>query len=94
MPCPSHVNIPGCFAAYNTSYAIGYLPGLKQYVMNIGATSEQMSGPGLCVACGRCEEHCPQKIPVIDALKKLRRRLEPFWMHWGVTLFRKMIRGQ
>jgi predicted aldo/keto reductase-like oxidoreductase len=91
MPCPSHVNIPGCFAAYNASYAIGYITGLKTYIMNAGITSDAMSGPSLCVACGACERHCPQKIPVIESLKAARRRLEPFWFRLGVTLVRAFL---
>lgn len=91
MPCPSNVNIPGCFAAYNTSYTIGYLTGVKTYIMNTGITSDKMSGPSLCTACGSCERHCPQNIPVIASLKAARGRLEPFWFRLGVTLVRAFL---
>ncbi|MDR1429887.1 MAG: aldo/keto reductase [Spirochaetaceae bacterium] len=91
MPCPANVNIPGCFAAYNTSYAIGYITGLKAYMMNAGVISDKMSGPSLCAACGRCERHCPQNIPVIESLKAVRRRLEPFWFRLGISLVRTVL---
>ena len=31
MPCPQGINIPGCFAAYNASFAYGRWTGLYQY---------------------------------------------------------------
>jgi predicted aldo/keto reductase-like oxidoreductase len=91
MPCPANVNIPGCFAAYNVSYAMGYITGVKTYTMNTGVTSDKQGGASLCVSCGRCERHCPQKIPIRESLKAVRRRLEPFWFRLGVALVRKAL---
>ena len=31
MPCPQGINIPGCFSAYNASFAHGWFTGLSQY---------------------------------------------------------------
>jgi len=80
MPCPQGVNIPGCFSTYNTSYLMGWYTGLKQHVTGSGITSTKSSGPSGCVACGACEKHCPQKIPIIKGLAQVRKRLEPFWV--------------
>ena len=80
MPCPRGVNIPGCFAAYNASFAIGYVDGMKQFVTSTALTSERSSGPGLCVKCGKCESHCPQRLPIIESLGAVRRRMEPLWL--------------
>jgi predicted aldo/keto reductase-like oxidoreductase len=77
MPCPRHVNIPGCFAAYNTSFALGWIQGMQQYATSATLTSDQTSGPGLCVKCGKCESHCPQHIPIIKSLAAVRKRMEP-----------------
>jgi predicted aldo/keto reductase-like oxidoreductase len=77
MPCPQHVNIPGCFAAYNTSFALGWIQGMQQYATSATLTSDQTSGPGLCVKCGKCESHCPQHIPIIKSLAAVRKRMEP-----------------
>jgi predicted aldo/keto reductase-like oxidoreductase len=88
MPCPSHVNIPGCFAAYNLSFTMGFVTGLKHYVMSAGLTSDQTSRASLCTGCGRCERHCPQKLSVAGSLKLVRRRFEPFWIRWGIGAFR------
>ncbi|MDR0599846.1 MAG: aldo/keto reductase [Treponema sp.] len=77
MPCPREVNIPGCFAAYNTSYAIGWITGMQQYMTSAAFTSARSFGPGNCAACGACEGHCPQKIPIAAALRAVRKRMEP-----------------
>jgi len=80
MPCPRGVNIPGCFAAYNTIYSMGYVAGMHQFVTSTGLTSERSSSPSLCVKCGVCESHCPQKLPIIEHLGQVRRRMEPFFV--------------
>jgi predicted aldo/keto reductase-like oxidoreductase len=80
MPCPRGVNIPGCFAAYNASYAIGFVAGMQQFITSTALTSERSGSPGLCVKCGKCESHCPQHLPVIKSLEQVRRRMEPFWL--------------
>jgi predicted aldo/keto reductase-like oxidoreductase len=79
MPCPKGVNIPGSFAAYNVSYSIGYVEGMKQFVTSTALTSEQSSSPGLCVKCGICEKHCPQHLTIIKNLEQVRKRMEPLW---------------
>jgi predicted aldo/keto reductase-like oxidoreductase len=91
MPCPRHVNIPGCFAAYNTSYAIGYAQGIQQYSTSTAVTSEQTGNAGLCVKCGACEQRCPQRIPIIRSLELVRRRMEPFWYRWAVAAVRNFL---
>jgi predicted aldo/keto reductase-like oxidoreductase len=80
MPCPRGVNIPGCFAAYNTMYAMGYVAGMQQFVTSTALTSERSSSPSLCVKCGKCEAHCPQHLEIIRSLDDVRRRMEPFWL--------------
>ena len=78
IPCPKGVNIPGCFAAYNTSYVLGWGIGIKQYTMNTGIVSAKSYSPLNCIGCGKCEAHCPQKIPIIASLKLVQRRFEFF----------------
>jgi predicted aldo/keto reductase-like oxidoreductase len=82
MPCPKGVNIPGCFAAYNTSFSIGYVAGMQQFITSTGLTAERSASPSLCVKCGKCESHCPQHLPIIKNLGSVRRRMEPFWLQF------------
>lgn len=78
MPCPKGVNIPGCFAAYNTSYAIGRSAGIQQYFMSTGALTRSGAASN-CIKCGKCEKHCPQSIPIRNSLDDVIKRVEPVW---------------
>jgi predicted aldo/keto reductase-like oxidoreductase len=91
MPCPRHVNIPGCFAAYNTSFALGWLQGMQQYATSAALTAEQTGRPGLCVKCGECESRCPQRIPVIKSLEAVRRRMEPLPVRGALRIIRSVL---
>jgi predicted aldo/keto reductase-like oxidoreductase len=31
-----------------------------------------------CIRCGKCEQHCPQSIPIRDKLREADRALRPF----------------
>lgn len=77
MPCPHGVNIPGCFAAYNASYAHSWFTGMQQYFT---ASAIRTGAPRLasnCVGCGACARHCPQQIDIPVRLADVRRRLQP-----------------
>lgn len=75
QPCPRGVDIPTCFAAYNTSYSDGLFNGMREYMM-CTTLRKVRSNAGLCVKCGRCEQHCPQHIPIRDMLDGVKKRLE------------------
>lgn len=62
MPCPHGVNIPACFTAYNTRYAINKGQANLQYCMST-LLNDKPSYASLCKKCGKCEKHCPQNIP-------------------------------
>jgi predicted aldo/keto reductase-like oxidoreductase len=88
MPCPKGVNIPGAFSAYNASYSMGWYVAAKAHVTSIGVTAVKTGSVWNCVKCGKCEGHCPQKLPIIKSLQAARRRLEPFWLHGIIGAFR------
>jgi predicted aldo/keto reductase-like oxidoreductase len=92
MPCPRHVNIPGAFAAYNTSFLMNWFVGIQQYGTSITLTSEILSSPSRCVKCGKCEAHCPQHLPIIKNLGKVRRRLEPLPFRLIIAAARAVLR--
>ena len=87
-PCPFGVNIPDCFSSYNMSYTLKMFAALKKYVMATAALTSKKGTAGTCTRCGKCEEHCPQSIPIRDSLKLVARRLEPFWFKAGISLAR------
>ena len=75
QPCPRGVDIPTCFAAYNVSYSDGLINGMREYMM-CTTLRKVRSNAGLCVKCGKCEQHCPQHIPIREKLDDVKKRLE------------------
>ncbi|MDR0597091.1 MAG: aldo/keto reductase [Treponema sp.] len=92
MPCPRGINIPGCFAAYNTSFAQGFVTGMQQFITGTAAVGRNPHSPRLCVQCGACEKHCPQHLPIRRALKKVAARMEPLPIRVGLSLARNFFR--
>lgn len=76
LPCPKGVNIPMCFAAYNTSFAHGWYQGMHQYITASGAMVDDAHFASDCVRCGACLEKCPQHIQIPDELTSVKRRLQ------------------
>ena len=84
MPCPQGINIPGCFSAYNASFAHGWFAGLSQYFT---ASALRTSAPKLvsnCVRCGACARHCPQHIDIPARLDEVGRRFQPGPVGWAL----------
>ena len=75
MPCPTGADIPGTFAAYNRMTSDGYWKALTEYFMITGVRKDY-TGPGNCIGCGKCEQHCPQHLPIRQELKNARKALE------------------
>jgi len=93
LPCPKGINIPACLTAYNTSYAQGFITGITLYATSTAIVRKNPTTPRICNQCGNCEKHCPQNIPIRDALKKVSKRMEPLPLRAGFALVRKIISG-
>ncbi len=76
MPCPQGVDIPGAFRCYNEMYTEKKSTGRHEF-MQVIALRKDPAFPSRCVACGRCESHCPQHIPIITKLKEADKALRP-----------------
>ncbi len=77
MPCPFKVDIPQTFTDYNSKYFFGNgMMSKVQYVgRSIGLFGAYPSGADLCTECGKCEQHCPQSIPIRKELKNAHKDL-------------------
>jgi hypothetical protein len=70
MPCPQGVDIPGILGLYNEYYMSGQSDEVKQrYWEQITPESHSIN----CVACGQCEEQCPQHLPIRKFMGETRR---------------------
>ena len=90
MPCPRGVDIPGAFRCYNEMALEGKRAGRFEFAQSVGLRREPAL-PSQCVACGRCESHCPQHLPIIQTLKEADQALLPPWYRLGLTVARKFI---
>ena len=75
MPCPKGIDIPGTFRCYNELYTGSRKAGKKEYLMTTAFRKKQNLASG-CAQCGKCEQHCPQQIPIRQKLKEASRELE------------------
>ena len=65
--CPQKINIPGVFKAMNDLTLYNNKVNAQRDYNN--ATKEGGKA-GDCIQCGSCQAHCPQKIEIIETLKK------------------------
>jgi predicted aldo/keto reductase-like oxidoreductase len=67
QPCPEGVNIPKIISLYNEYFMKDRNDEIKKkYWEHITPESQAKR----CARCGKCEELCPQKLPVRDVLNK------------------------
>jgi hypothetical protein len=71
--CPMRINIPSLFSIYNMVEQFGSanFPAMHyaRQTLDRGKASD-------CIACGACETHCPQHIPIIEDMKRVATRFE------------------
>ena len=72
MPCPKGVDIPGSFAAYNRMYTESKFWGWIEYTICTALRKNSASASN-CIACGKCEKHCPQGIKIKEELKNVKK---------------------
>lgn len=73
--CPAGIPTPAFFKLYNEHLKRldkGEFYGKDEYEALAAKTAKASS----CMECGLCESRCPQKIPVMRALRRVRRTFE------------------
>ena len=71
--CPQKINIPGIFETYNDLKVYHNLDAMKGHYKWVTKDGGKASD---CIACGLCEGHCPQHIPIIENMKEIAGVLE------------------
>lgn len=67
--CPKNIMIPEVFAIYNDFQRHGPRGGAMMRYMDLISVSGK---PKDCVACKQCEKNCPQHLPIMEYLKKVK----------------------
>lgn len=93
MPCPKGVDIPGAFRCYNEMYSEKKSVGRREY-LQVVAIRKEKAFPSQCVACGKCESHCPQHISIIQELKKADKALRPLPYKIAAEVARRWVVGK
>lgn len=79
LPCPSGVDIPGCFEIYDNLYLSGNESEAKlMYAAKPGGIIRG-DVPGYasqCVKCGQCVEKCPQHLDIPSLLDAVKEKFE------------------
>ncbi len=88
MPCPQGVDIPGTFRCYTLMYTESKSQGRFQFAQTVGLT-EKPAFASQCIGCGKCEQHCPQSIPIREKLKEADKELRPLPYRIGINVVRK-----
>ena len=73
LPCPQGVYIPEIFWAYNHEALFDDFRKAKFWTTGFLKPEQRASN---CNSCGRCENHCPQNLPIRDLLKDIKARYE------------------
>ena len=73
LPCPVKLDIPAIIDLYNQwDLFEGNEKVKKDYDMWFGKTRIASS----CIACGQCEDQCPQRLPIIEIMEKAGKRFD------------------
>ena len=67
LPCPQKLKIPDLIEYFNEWNTYGHNPSTRMEYTQWVAKGRHASG---CIACGSCEEKCPQHLPIIQALRE------------------------
>jgi predicted aldo/keto reductase-like oxidoreductase len=92
MPCPSGVDIPACFEFYNDLHIYGDVLRAKIfYLGRLAGIFGEASNASLCENCGKCEDACPQKLPIRDYLQDVAKEFEGRWLKPSVWFAKRIV---
>ena len=88
MPCPKGIDIPGIFSCYNHMASEGKSSGRKEYFQTIALRADSADA-SQCIKCGKCEQHCPQSIPIREKIQEADKALRPLPYKAAYSIARK-----
>ena len=73
--CPKNIAIPQYFAVYNSAMrTTGSFSSQHVYYNNIALSGHGKASE--CIGCGKCEQACPQHLPIRKYLEQVAEKLE------------------
>ena len=90
MPCPKGVDIPALFRCYNMTALESKSAARFEYAQTVGLKDEPAFAPQ-CIECGKCEQHCPQSIPIREMIKKADKAVRPLPYKIGINIARRIM---
>ena len=90
MPCPKGVDIPALFRSYNMTTVDSKSAARFEYAQTVGLKKDPAFATQ-CIGCGKCEQHCPQSIPIREKLKEADRVIRPLPYKIGINVVRKFM---
>ncbi len=86
MPCPYGIDIPAILLHYNKCVNQGNIPESQQaenyrkarraFLIGYDRSVPRLRQANHCIACGRCVEHCPQRIDIPRELQRIDEFVE------------------
>lgn len=86
MPCPYGINIPAIFVHYNKCIKEGnlvrneqdnaYKRARRAFLVGYDRSVPKLRQAQMCIGCGQCEGHCPQRIRITQELAKIDEFVE------------------
>ena len=78
MPCPAGIDIPAALKNLNNFYMFDKLMARFDHMRFAGVNSQdgRAHWTNACIDCGKCEEKCPQGVPVRQTFLKVQKELE------------------
>ena len=86
MPCPYGINIPAIFVHYNKCIKEGnlvrneqdnaYKRARRAFLVGYDRSVPKIRQAQMCIGCGQCEGHCPQRIRIPQELAKIDEFVE------------------
>ncbi len=91
MPCPKGVDIPALFRCYNMTTLESKSAARFEYAQTVGLKSEPAFA-SQCIGCGKCEQHCPQSIPIRKVIKEADKVVRPLPYKIGINIVRRFFK--
>lgn len=86
MPCPYGLDIPGVFSHYNKCVNEDHIPASSQspnyrearqaFLVGYDRSVPRLRQANHCIGCGKCLEHCSQKINIPQEMRKIDAYVE------------------